>query len=560
MNEKPLERLNYYNGQRLEASDFKTEQDYHMRTRRWLNKSLYSAGIARGLEVRAVPGFTRVVVSPGLALDSDGREIILLEEATVEVISFSGSSESTVEGNYLVIEYTEETIAYEKGGCAVRTADKCASKSTTNWGGPSRIQSQVKFSWVPFVPHPGSNQIVLARVELAEGCRSVYQIDPGARHYIGAASAATVRQYALEGEREVAFIPSNSFPAGNEGEVGDPMEVKIVGKIYFHIRGRQPNSVTLYLKAEEMSPLHYTELATHNHSLSVSGSTDDPIPELKGAKTEHKHKIPDIPTEPYAYPETGGDDNTKLHLKARKGYIGHSNDREEKVEDEGRAAFFLIERNWGVKLGLAENVPGDDAGNFFDWLGNKINDLIGGSPTWAPETDDAVLNILKPTNGVIYGGNHNHIVHGETESKDSSNNALDLTHKHGVSGSGVSGFTGNQDILTNQGRVVRSGKPFMYFADIQIAIDGVDRSIEIRDQIMDSVSDADQKRAWQNRLGTGADNHPLAHKDIEAVPIRLDFLPHVTFGEGQHVIEFFVGPTPGGEANGGKIHYNLYVE
>ncbi len=166
MNEKPLERLNYYNGQRLEASDFKTEQDYHIRTKRWLNKSLYSAGIARGLEVRAVPGAPSVVVSPGLALDSDGREIILLEETPVEVISYAGTDESTVVGNYLVIEYAEETIAYEQGGCAVRAEGMSANKSTTNWGGPSRIQAQVKFSWAPFVPHPGSNQIVLARVEL----------------------------------------------------------------------------------------------------------------------------------------------------------------------------------------------------------------------------------------------------------------------------------------------------------------------------------------------------------------------------------------------------------
>ena len=53
MIEKPIDRLNYFNGQRLEATDFKTEQDYHIRVRRWLNKSLYSAGIARGLEVHA---------------------------------------------------------------------------------------------------------------------------------------------------------------------------------------------------------------------------------------------------------------------------------------------------------------------------------------------------------------------------------------------------------------------------------------------------------------------------------------------------------------------------
>jgi len=199
MNEKPLERLNYYNGQRLEASDFKTEQDYHIRTKRWLNKSLYSAGIARGLDVRPITEGPKkdtpfVAVGPGLALDAEGREIILLEETIVEVQSYAGTDESTVVGNYLVIEYTEEAIAYEKGGCAVRVPGTSVNKSTTNWDGPSRIQAQVKFSWAPFVPHPGSNQIVLARVELKEGCREVHQIDAGAWRYIGAASAASVRQ------------------------------------------------------------------------------------------------------------------------------------------------------------------------------------------------------------------------------------------------------------------------------------------------------------------------------------------------------------------------------
>ena len=230
MNEKPLERLNYYNGQRLEASDFKTEQDYHIRTKRWLNKSLYSAGIARGLEVRAVPGAPSVVVSPGLALDSDGpRDHSAGRRPLVEVISYAGTDESTVVGNYLVIEYAEETIAYEKGGCAVRAEGTSANKSTTNWGGPSRIQAQVKFSWVPFVPHPGSNQIVLARVELnAPNCavKCIRSI-AGARRYIGAASAATVRQYALEGEREVACLP---------GFIAQLVKSEVTGRIYFHIR------------------------------------------------------------------------------------------------------------------------------------------------------------------------------------------------------------------------------------------------------------------------------------------------------------------------------------
>src|SRR5262249_16329128 len=152
MNEKPLERLNYYNGRPLDAADFKTEQEYHIRTRRWLNKSLYTAGIARGLEVHAIPGVRHVMVSPGLALDSDGRGIILLEETDVEVCSYAGENDGTVVGNYLVIEYSEEALEYNKGRCFMRTNGTSAGKSTSRWGGPARIEATPKFSWVPFVP------------------------------------------------------------------------------------------------------------------------------------------------------------------------------------------------------------------------------------------------------------------------------------------------------------------------------------------------------------------------------------------------------------------------
>src|ERR1044071_5344931 len=95
----PMERLNYFNGQRLEASDFKLEQSYHMRVRRWLNKSLYTWGIAKGLEVEVKPGDShRVIVSPGLALDAQGREIILLEEAEVQVVGSPSAVEGIVYG------------------------------------------------------------------------------------------------------------------------------------------------------------------------------------------------------------------------------------------------------------------------------------------------------------------------------------------------------------------------------------------------------------------------------------------------------------------------------
>src|SRR6266513_2034651 len=75
MIERPLDRLNYYNGQRLEAGDLKLEQEYHIRVRRWINKSLCTPGIASGLDIREQKGTRFVIVSPGLALDAEGREI-----------------------------------------------------------------------------------------------------------------------------------------------------------------------------------------------------------------------------------------------------------------------------------------------------------------------------------------------------------------------------------------------------------------------------------------------------------------------------------------------------
>ena len=109
MNEKPLERLNYYNGQRLQAADLRLEQDYHIRVRRWLNRSLYSAGIAEGLAVYAIKDQPRVRVTPGLAIDHLGREIILLEEAVIDVVDGHHGG-----GPYLTISYREEVLRADR--------------------------------------------------------------------------------------------------------------------------------------------------------------------------------------------------------------------------------------------------------------------------------------------------------------------------------------------------------------------------------------------------------------------------------------------------------------
>lgn len=70
-----IKRLNYFNGQFLREADFTDEQTYHLEMRRRHNLRLHTPGIVFGLGVTAGTG--KVTVQPGMAIDVQGREIIL---------------------------------------------------------------------------------------------------------------------------------------------------------------------------------------------------------------------------------------------------------------------------------------------------------------------------------------------------------------------------------------------------------------------------------------------------------------------------------------------------
>lgn len=261
---KPLERLKYVNGQRLDADDFRLEQDYHITLRRQLNKALYAAGIAAGLEVEIKEGDAhRLVIGPGLALDDEGRELILTGEREVQVNGTPNPIEGQVTGNYLVAEYAERdttpveevcTIPHYAGGAAVAPRAK---------DGMARVRSEVLLKWRDVLPAAGDNQVVLAQVEMDAQCRA-RRVETRVRNYIGVVRPALTRSYALEGEKDIN--PANS---------------KL---IYFHTRGRRPDSVTLYLRAARFSSLFYTEMGRHGHGLTVGE-------EWAGEVPAHSHHV-----------------------------------------------------------------------------------------------------------------------------------------------------------------------------------------------------------------------------------------------------------------------------
>jgi hypothetical protein len=81
-----LERVEFFNGERLFAADLQTLEEFQ-REMRWLhNQSLHQPGVASGFAVAGAKGDRQVTVQPGYALDSSGREIVLTEVNHIEAV------------------------------------------------------------------------------------------------------------------------------------------------------------------------------------------------------------------------------------------------------------------------------------------------------------------------------------------------------------------------------------------------------------------------------------------------------------------------------------------
>jgi hypothetical protein len=279
-----LQRLNYFNGQRLVANDFRTEQGYHTGMRRVLNRALYSPGIVSGLEV--VPASStssdaadkhRVIVRHGLAFDNLGREIFIPVDVKVQVMGAPRSAPGVVFGNLLVVSYREMRRFPASESCTVGAAYAPCSGDLP-WGAPTRIVADAVFEFLDSWPNDDSGKIVLSQIELDKSCQ-VVRTSPAVRRYAVPAKAQTVRPLSLEGEKNV-----------------DNQNPKV---LVFHIDGGAPDGAMLYLRGGNFSSLYYTELGKHAHHIDfASGDFTKDLRHahtLTGGKTdeagEHTHSF-----------------------------------------------------------------------------------------------------------------------------------------------------------------------------------------------------------------------------------------------------------------------------
>jgi cytoskeletal protein CcmA (bactofilin family) len=100
------QRPNYFAGQYLLEDDFELEQNYHIDRLQRHNRLLHVSGIAEGLSVTKVQGL-KIRVSPGTAVDKQGKQIILHTERTMD-LPVNGE-------NTLFIKYVEKKDSLQEG-------------------------------------------------------------------------------------------------------------------------------------------------------------------------------------------------------------------------------------------------------------------------------------------------------------------------------------------------------------------------------------------------------------------------------------------------------------
>ncbi len=79
-------RVRYFHGMLLTERDFQEEQLYHQEKRRLANRMLHGWGVVCGLGVKPTkPDSSKIVITPGMALDCLGNEIVVCNEYEVDL-------------------------------------------------------------------------------------------------------------------------------------------------------------------------------------------------------------------------------------------------------------------------------------------------------------------------------------------------------------------------------------------------------------------------------------------------------------------------------------------
>jgi hypothetical protein len=170
-----IERLNYYEGEFLGATDFQAEQEYHRDMRRRHNVGQHTWGIVSGLDLVLIPnGLTAangpavdIYVQPGMAIDGFGREIVVLNKMQLTQDLFAPYANVNIPSSqtmYLWISYAQLMLQPPTDACTQinqpnafgRVQEAFALSATKDATGPTNDLIVVDGKSLPAPVAPGS--------------------------------------------------------------------------------------------------------------------------------------------------------------------------------------------------------------------------------------------------------------------------------------------------------------------------------------------------------------------------------------------------------------------
>ncbi|MEY2559273.1 MAG: hypothetical protein QOE34_2698 [Verrucomicrobiota bacterium] len=158
----PLKRVNYFAGQLLTVRDFSDEQSYYRKKQRLRNLLVQGYGIVSGLKVSTGAKNGGIRVTPGIAIDRAGNEIIVPDcqilpfptglrsvfltlhyvERPTDLVPIPGSEENSVEATRIEEGFRLEYVPEDNGGKddSVRLARLCFRRGRWRVEKPRRFQ------------------------------------------------------------------------------------------------------------------------------------------------------------------------------------------------------------------------------------------------------------------------------------------------------------------------------------------------------------------------------------------------------------------------------------
>jgi hypothetical protein len=162
------ERVQFFDGQRLFASDLQDLEQFNREMRRLHNQSLHQPGVASGYAVSGNRDDREVTIEPGYAIDALGREIVLTEPLVLQVPPLANDGAGRPVYYDLVVSYPADAQLTEN------RAGVCVSR------GAVRLREEPVFTWFELTPSdepPGALALGTERSAKLAGPKS--QIEQG---------------------------------------------------------------------------------------------------------------------------------------------------------------------------------------------------------------------------------------------------------------------------------------------------------------------------------------------------------------------------------------------